>query len=103
MKGWKRSPPSLSVSLTVSLSLLRDDCRLSTRLLFHLLLLSLPQHIIFFFFCDLITFLSLLMIEYLTMKQFIPHSLQSFQLFPWFIVSQRCGAGALRKAEEGHN
>lgn len=61
----------------------------------------LPVHIIFFFF-NLITFLSFPMIEYLTMQQF-SHFLSSLSPLLRFIVAERCGAGAQRKADEGHN
>lgn len=63
----------------------------------------LPVRIIFFFlFFNLITFLSFPMIEYLTMQQF-SHFLSSLSPLLRFIVAERCGAGAQRKADEGHN
>lgn len=96
-KGGVREPP-LTRFPCVSLSLY--DCRLSTRLLFHLLLLSLAcAHNLF------------LQSHYLSVSPYdrifnyatvLPHSISSL-LLPWFIVAERCGAGALRKAEEAHN
>lgn len=83
------------------------DCHLST-CFFICSYFLLPVHIILFFFflsflsCNLITFLSFPMIEYLTMQQF-SHFISSLPFLSRFIVAEQCEAGAQRKAEEGHN
>lgn len=92
-----------SSSVPVSLSMIAI-CQLAC--FFICFYFLLPVHIILFFlsffFCNLITFLSFPMIEYLTMQQF-SHFISSLPFLSWFIVAEQCEAGAQRKAEEGHN